>query len=309
MANKFNFNFLSKRLISLGLFAVVLVVGIVSYFANGVTLGTDFAGGIRIEFTVPENDIEKVRDLLVDGQEFQNSAFEQISVTTLRYSDGTEGYLLTAPTELSVGGSGDYLLTPLRSNYPSVVVLSSSYVGPSIGEDFALQSLRLLAIVAGLILVYVGFRFDLVYGVGSVSALVHDMTVLFVFTLLFKVPVDLTILAAFLTILGYSINDTIVIFDRIRENHELLPNEDFYKTVNKSINQSLKRTILTSVTTLFVAGAIFVWSGNALRNFGLLLIVGILSGTYSSIFVAAPVTYSLWKRTHEKPNKKVVKNN
>ncbi|MGL4677494.1 MAG: protein translocase subunit SecF [Brevinema sp.] len=287
---KFNIDFLSKRMIALILFAILSIVGVISFFNEGFILGTDFSGGIRIEFSVPEASIQEIRDLITE---------DQIAITTLAYKDGIQNFLLTAPAELGQDGSGDYLLDSVREQFKDVTVLSSDYIGPSIGNDFVLQALKLLAIVTALILVYVAFRFDFIYGVGAITALLHDMIILLIFTLLFKIPIDLTILAAFLTILGYSINDTIVIFDRIRENHDLLPNEDFAKIINKSINQSFQRTLLTSITTLFVAGSIYIWSGNILRNFGLLLAIGIISGTYSSIFVASPITYFLWNKKNK----------
>ncbi len=289
--NKVYFDFLGKRMIALIVFTVLLIAGIIAYTQHGFTLGTDFSGGIRIEFSAPTT-VQEARKLISE---------DQISITTLTKSDGTESFLLTAPAELGDSGSGDYLLDTIREKYntSNVVVLASEYVGPSVGDDFALQSLKLLGIVAGLILVYITFRFDFIYSVGATTALIHDMIVLLIFTVVLRIPIDLTILAAFLTILGYSINDTIVIFDRIRENHTALAQEDMYKVMNKSINQTLKRTLLTSITTLFVAGAIYIWAGNILQNFGLLLIIGIVSGTYSSIFVATPITYFLFNKTHK----------
>ena len=284
-------DFLSKRMIALIIFVVAIVAGGVIYFQSGFILGTDFAGGIRIEFAAPST-IKELRAFITNNQ---------ISLTTLKNSAGEETFLLTAPAELGQDGSGEYLLDPIREEYgtDTIVTLSSEYVGPSVGTDFAIQAIKLFAIVAGLILVYIAFRFDFLYGLGAITALFHDMIIMLVITIVLRIPVDLTTMAAFLTILGYSINDTIVIFDRVRENHEKLPNEDYYKTINKSIGQSFQRTILTSITTLFVAGAIYFWAGPTLKNFGLLLIVGILSGTYSSILVASPITYLAWKKTHK----------
>ncbi|MDK2817923.1 MAG: protein translocase subunit SecF [Spirochaetota bacterium] len=289
--NKLNFDFLGKRMIALIIFIVLSITGIISYLHNGLTLGTDFAGGIRIEFTAPST-VQEIRILIPDTQ---------ISITTLTQNNGVESFLITAPSEFEESGSGDHLLNPLRKKYKeaNIVVLSSEYIGPSVGNDFAKQALKLLSIVTALILVYVAFRFDFIYGMGAICALLHDMTILLIFTVILQIPINLTILAAFLTILGYSINDTIVIFDRIRENHTLLPQENFYNIINKSISQTLTRTVLTSTTTLFVAGSIYIWSGNILQNFGLLLIIGVITGTYSSIFVAPPISLFLFNKTHK----------
>jgi len=284
--------FLEKRIIALIIFIVILSIGIFTYIIKGFTLGTDFSGGIRIEFTAPTN-IQDIRSLINNNS---------LSIITLKNNTGQESFLLTAPVSLAQENSGDYLLDPLCEKFGSknIIILTSDFIGPSIGHNFIYQSLKLLGIVTLLILIYIAFRFDFLYGIGAVFALIHDMIIMLIFTLIFQIPIDLTVLAAFLTILGYSINDTIVIFDRVRENYELSPNEDFIHIINKSISQSFNRTILTSITTLFVASSIFIWAGNSLRSFGLLLIIGIISGTYSSIFVASPITYSVWKMQNKK---------
>ncbi|MGL4387809.1 MAG: protein translocase subunit SecF [Brevinema sp.] len=280
-------DFLKFRIIALSLFVVLAMSGLTIYFSKGISLGTDFSGGIRIEFTAP-SDVELLRNIINNNK---------IAITTFQKSDSNQSFLLTAPSELEQNGSGQYLLDPVIKKFGSknVTILSSEFIGPSVGNNFVKQSLRLLAIVAALILVYIAFRFDFIYGLGAVAALVHDMLILLIFTIILSIPVDLTVLAAFLTILGYSINDTIVIFDRVRENHNLTPNEDLLHVMNKSIRLSLTRTVLTSITTLFVAVSIYVWAGYTLQSFGLLLIIGIISGTYSSIFIASPITYVLWK--------------
>ncbi|MGL4562593.1 MAG: protein translocase subunit SecF [Brevinema sp.] len=280
-------DFLKYRIIALVLFVILTLSGLVMYVTKGIKLGTDFSGGIRIEFTAP-SDVESLRKMIDNNK---------IAITTFQKPDQQQSFLLTAPSELQKEGSGQYLLDPVvkQLGKDQVQILASEFIGPSVGDNFVKQSLRLLAIVVALILVYVAFRFDFMYGLGAIGALIHDMVILLIFTILLSIPVDLTILAAFLTILGYSINDTIVIFDRIRENHSITPNEDLSEIINKSIKLSLNRTILTSITTLFIAIAIFVWAGDTLRNFGLLLVIGIISGTYSSIFVASPITYELWK--------------
>lgn len=279
--------FLEKRMYTLIIFIIIFIIGIFAYFTKGFKLGTDFSGGIRIEFTAPAST-QDIRDTISNNN---------ISIISVRNSTGVESFLLTAPANLAKNNSGDYLLDTLRDKYgkEKILILTSDFVGPSIGADFTIQSLKLLGLVIFLILIYVAFRFDFLYGLGAVIALIHDMFLMAVCTLVLQIPIDLTVLAAFLTILGYSINDTIVIFDRVRENHLALPEEDFLFIIDKSITQSLRRTILTSITTLFVASSIFIWAGNSLKSFSLLLIIGIISGTYSSIFVASPITYLVWK--------------
>lgn len=279
----FPIDFIGKRKISLVIFLGFVLLGFLSYLIVGFTLGTDFSGGIRLEFTAPSN-IENIREIINN---------DQIAITTLYDINGKTSFLITAPYNLAKEGSGEYLLNPIKQalGQDNVIILSSNFVGPSVGTDFSVQAIKLLLIVTILMLIYIAFRFDFMYGIGAVSALIHDMIVMITCTILLRIPIDLTILAAFLTILGYSINDTIVIFDRVRENIIKYRNMDLQIVMNKSIHQTLKRTILTSLTTLFVAISIFIWSGNVLKDFGLLLIIGIVSGTYSSIFVASPITY------------------
>lgn len=281
-------NFIGYRYFSLFLFVGFIVLGIIGYTLNsGFVLGTDLAGGIRIEFTAPAT-VEELRDLLPDPS---------ISITTLKDANTGQSFLLTAPADLAQEGSGDYLLDAVKKSFDpdQIQILSSTFIGPSVGQDFSLQALKLISIVSLLILIYVAFRFDFIYGIGAIAASLHDILVILIVIVLFKIPVDLTVTAAILTILGYSINDTIVIFDRIRENHALLPEEDMAPIINQSISQCMVRTLLTSLTTLMVAVSIYIWAGSSLQNFGFLMIIGIISGVYSSIFVASPITYRVWK--------------
>lgn len=292
------FDFLAYRKLALFIALGFCALGIGIYFTNGgFTMGTDFSGGLRVEFTAEGADVGEVRTLITGNG---------VAITTLQI-EGVQSFLLTAPANAQGENATEAYLKPIRDKYgvEKVSILSSSFVGPSVGYDFTLQAIRLVGIVALLILIYVAFRFDYMYGMGAILSSLHDILVMAVVVLFFRIPVDLTILASFLTILGYSINDTIVIFDRIRENHEALPEEDLAPIINKSISQCMVRTILTSLTTLFVAISIYVWAGAALQNFGLMMIVGIVAGVYSSMFVASPITYLLWKAQHDKKHKKV----
>lgn len=289
-------NFIGYRYLSLFLFVGFVILGIIGYTLNGgFVLGTDLAGGIRIEFTAPAT-VEELRDLLPNPS---------ISITTLKDANTGQSFLLTAPADLAQEGSGDYLLDAVKKSFDTnkIQILSSTFIGPSVGQDFSLQALKLISIVSLLILIYVAFRFDFIYGIGAIAASLHDILVILMVIILFKIPVDLTVTAAILTILGYSINDTIVIFDRIRENHALLPEEDMAPIINQSIAQCMVRTLLTSLTTLMVAIAIYIWAGSSLRNFGFLMIIGVISGVYSSIFVASPTTYAVWEMKRNMQNK------
>lgn len=289
-------NFIGYRYISLFLFVGFVILGIIGYKLNGgFVLGTDLAGGIRIEFTAPAT-VEELRNLL------SNSS---ISITTLKDAHTGQSFLLTAPADLAQDGSGDYLLDVVKKSFDpdKIQILSSTFIGPSVGQDFSFQALKLIAIVSLLILIYVAFRFDFIYGIGAIAASLHDILVILIVIVLFRIPIDLTVTAAILTILGYSINDTIVIFDRIRENHTLLPEEDMAPVINQSIAQCMVRTLLTSLTTLMVAIAIYIWAGSSLQNFGFLMIIGIISGVYSSIFVASPTTYAVWEVKRNMQNK------
>ncbi|MGL5253452.1 MAG: protein translocase subunit SecF [Brevinema sp.] len=290
------FDFIGLRRLALVVATVLAVVATGCYISfKGFTLGTDFAGGLRVEFTAPAS-IEELRTIITGNA---------VSITTLQTGSMTS-FLLTAPATDQQDGAIEAYIQPLREKYGSeeVTIVSSSFVGPSVGYGFSLQALRLVSIVSLLILIYVAFRFNYIYGLGAIASSIHDILVMIAAVIIFRIPIDLTVMAAFLTILGYSINDTIVIFDRVRENHAFIPEEDLAPIINKSISQCMTRTILTSLTTLFVAVAIFIWAGASLRNFGLLMIIGIISGTYSSLFVAAPTTYFFWKLSRKKNEKK-----
>ena len=171
-------------------------------------------------------------------------------------------------------------------------------VGPKIGSE--LRTSMILAIFVALlgILLYISWRFEFVFAVGAIAALFHDVVItLGIFSVL-QLEITLAIIAAFLTIVGYSLNDTIVIFDRIRENLKVLRREKYDKIINTSINQSLSRTVVTSMTTMIVVVILFVFGGEVIHNFAFALIVGVIVGTYSSIFIASPIVVE-WEKRQE----------
>ena len=171
----------------------------------------------------------------------------------------------------------------------SIIVKQSDYVGPRFSQSIGYQSVSLTAFALALILIYIWLRFKLAYAVSAISALIHDVLIMIGIIGTFKIEVNTATIAALLTIIGYSLNDTIVIFDRIRENNDLLKEKDFFKVVNISITQSLSRTIITSLTTLLAVIAIFLFGTGVIRIFALNLMIGVIVGTYSSIFIASPI--------------------
>ncbi len=181
----------------------------------------------------------------------------------------------------------------------SVVIKSSEYVGPRFSQTLAQQSFSLTLLALGLILIYIWFRFQFGYAISAIVALTHDVLVMLVFIGATQLEVSTTTIAAVLTIIGYSLNDTIVIFDRIRENEGLLQGRDIEDIINTSITQSLSRTLITSLTTLLAVTALYTFGTGAIKDFALNLIVGIIVGTYSSVFVASPMLLG-WRRSREK---------
>jgi preprotein translocase subunit SecF len=176
-------------------------------------------------------------------------------------------------------------------------------VGPKIGKELQQDALFAIGLALMLILIYIGFRFDAYYALGSVAALLHDVLITLAIFSLLAYEINLSIIAAFLTIVGYSLNDTIVVFDRIRENIPKHLKKTLKEIVNFSINETMSRTIITSLTTMMVVIILFIWGGEVINLFAFALIVGVLIGTYSSIFVASPVMLYFESRSKGNPRK------
>ncbi len=186
----------------------------------------------------------------------------------------------------------DQILTVLREHTPEVELRRVDFVGPQVGEELSEQGGLAMLFALLMILAYVAFRFQWKFAVGSVVALAHDVTITLGYFSVFGLPFDLSVLAAVLAVIGYSLNDTIVIFDRIRENFLKIRKKPAAEVINVSVNQTLARTVMTGVTTLLVLVVLFLLGGETLRGFSVALIVGILVGTYSSVYVASSV--ALW---------------
>jgi preprotein translocase SecF subunit len=298
---KTNIDFLGKTNITTILSMFLIAAGIVSMVLNGgPKLSIDFKGGtlVAVNYTEPVN-IEKIRSelgsVLIDGQLFNFSNaeikyFGDESNIAVRISSMDE-----EPEQFSKNFSDK-----LASIFPELVpadknnfILSVEKVGPKVGAELSSDALMAILSALLLILIYVSVRFEFKYAVGAIAALVHDVSItLGVFSIL-GYEVSLAVIAAFLTIVGYSLNDTIVIFDRVRENVKTTKNAPMKNIINQSINESLSRTIITSLTTFFVVLILFLFGGEVIHTFSFAMIVGVIIGTYSSIFVASPVVIKM----------------
>ncbi len=287
LLGKTNIDFMAKRKIAMVFSILLIVISISSLLTRGLNFGLDFTGGTAVVVDFDKNiDLESIREVLKNNnfedavaQNFGSAKSVQIRLPAKSLNDSSDisNQLAKIILPLDAGakvGTGDYI---------------GSQVGDELVED---GSLAILYAIIG-ILLYVTIRFEWRFSIGSVVALVHDIIITTgVFSLL-QIEFDLTILAALLAVIGYSLNDTIVVFDRVRENFRTLRKKTPEQVFNTSINQTISRTIITSLTTLLVLAALFFLGGKMIHGFAFALIVGVAIGTYSSIFVASTATLSL----------------
>ena len=284
---EFDFDFMSKRRIALGLSLVLLSVSIGSFFVQGMNLGLDFTGGSLVEIGFEsEIETEMVRDHLVDAG-FENG--------TVQYFGSNRDLLIRVPPTIGQEGAqlSDQIYSSISERFPGASLRQASFVGPAVGDELAEDGgLALLAALI-VVMIYILFRFTKLFSIGAVTALAHDVVIVLGVFSFFQWTFDLTVLAALLAVIGYSLNDTIVVSDRIRENFRRLARRSALDTVNKSLNQTLGRTLVTSLTTLFVLVSLLIFGGEVIRGFASALTIGVVIGTYSSIYVAASVLLGL----------------
>ncbi|MCH7851444.1 MAG: protein translocase subunit SecF [Candidatus Marinimicrobia bacterium] len=288
-----NIDFLGKRKIAGIISFSMILMGLVSLvLKGGPLLGIDFTGGTlaQLQFAVPTN-VAEIRLVLLE---------KGFSRPTIQRFGSDNEMLIRMPAEETVQFS-DRLKSALTDYEFTIRRLET--VGPKIGEELKGKALWSVFYALLGILLYITIRFDRYYALGAVAALAHDVLItLGIFSLL-NLEIDLAILAAFLTIVGYSLNDTIVVFDRIRENAKTQRRAEFYATVNRSVNQTLGRTVITSLTTLMVVTTLFLIGGEVIKYFAFAMIVGVIVGTYSSIYVASPLMAALESRAQERSGK------
>ena len=288
-------DWLKYRWYFIGISIAVLLAGAFDVARKGgLQYGIDFSEG-TIVYAKFENtpEIEVLRDKLqVNGvneaiiQRYDRDSLNMVMVRIERISEDN----------VALDASANAILRVLSEDYPNNKLVDSSteIVGPIVGEELRrkARNATLFALVA--MLLYIGFRFEFIYGLGATLAVIHDVALTLSLVSIFNFEITLYLIAAFLTLVGYSVNDTIVIFDRVRENRKLVRRSTLVDIINLSINQTLRRTLLTSGLTLFVVMALYVMGGAVLRGFSFVLVAGVIIGTYSSIAIASPVV--LWWR-------------
>jgi len=277
-----NFDFLGKRQLALGVSALLILMSLGSLIFQGLKLGLDFTGGTLVEVGYPQPvDLARVRRLLAD------KGFKEAAV---QHFGSAREILIRLPAEpqLSSADLSNRIMAVLRSETGEGVRLRRvEFVGPQVGEELTEKGgLAMLFALFG-ILVYVAWRFEYRFALGAIAALVHDVIVTLGFFSLTRLEFDLTVLAAILAVIGYSLNDTIVVYDRIRENFRRMRRGGPLEIINTSINQTLSRTLITSLTTLLVLLALAFLGGEIIRNFAIALTLGVVVGTYSSIYIAS----------------------
>ena len=281
-------DFMAKRKLAMVLSMVMVIIALASLGTRGLNFGIDFTGGTLVELAYQSPvELSQVREVLGKGG-FDDAVVQHF---------GTPKDILVrigireGVSQNEIGGKVLKILQAASSE--PVERRRNEYVGPQVGEELTEQGgLAMLYALIG-ILIYVALRFEYRFSVGSVAALVHDVMITLGIFSIFQFEFDLPVLAALLAVIGYSLNDTIVVFDRIRENFRRMRKGTPVEIMNVSINQTLSRTLVTSLTTLLVLGALFILGGEIIHGFAQALIIGVVIGTYSSIYVASTVTLKL----------------
>jgi preprotein translocase subunit SecF len=290
-----HYNFLRWRWPALGLSWAIVLAGLAVIMTRGIPLGVEFAGGTVVVTQFEQQvSVEQVRGAMQRSfpgvetvvQEYGNAGDRQVMVRVPIVGDESDGSLSKAREQITAalqqGGVGNF------------TIIGSEIVGPVVGEELTRKGIWATVLSLVGILIYIGVRFQISFGVGAIVATIHDLLVTLAFLAFFQYDLSLNVIAAILTITGYSTNDTIVIFDRVRENARAMRRDGLDDIINKSINQTLGRTLITGGTALMSALALFLFGGEVLRGFAFTMVVGIITGTYSTVFIAAAIV-SFWR--------------
>jgi len=296
-----NYDFIRWRWHAITLSLVIVLAGVALMFMRGLPLGIDFSGGtsLVVRFSQPVT-LDKVRDAMgpLGGeavvQQFGDASENRLLIRLPQQEGAEEGTALEQ-------GSQRAEQALKSAGLPSFEVDSREIVGPVIGADLQRRGIYAVLTSLAAITIYIGFRFRFSFGVGAIVATLHDVLVTLAFLMFFKYDISLNVVAAILTITGYSVNDTIVIFDRVRENLRSRRKDPLSQVVNQSVNQTLGRTIITAGTTFLSVLALYLFGGEALRGFAFTMLVGVISGTYSTVFIASAIAIILSQQKGGKP--------
>jgi preprotein translocase subunit SecF len=273
-----NFDFMGKRKIAAVFSLLLVVISLGSLAVKGLVLGLDFTGGTLVE--VEYAQAPKIDDV---RQQLFEAGYDKLTVQNF----GAETSVLVRLSQGFSDKVGEEVLTALQAGGASVSLKRAEYVGAQVGEELREQGGLGLLFALGVVMLYVAMRFQLKFSVGAVIALAHDVIITLGVFSLFSLDFDLTVLAALLAVIGYSLNDTIIVFDRVRENFRKMRKGTSEEIINESLNQTLSRTLMTSATTMLVLVALFIFGGDMIHGFAVALLLGIFVGTYSSIYVAS----------------------
>ena len=284
--HKSNFNFLSKKKFAIIVSSILIIFSILSFSMKGLNFGIDFSSGYIVQLKFEKDlNISNVRN-----------AFEKngVSDSIIQYFGSNNEIIIKFKEDSSFSKDtvNNFLTKSLSEDY-NFDILKLEFVGSQIGAELREKGEWAMLVALLCILLYIGLRFEFLFGIGAIIALIHDVIItLGIFSIL-QLEFNLSVLSAVLAVIGYSLNDTIVVYDRIRENSRTVRNDSFIDVLNSSVNQTLSRTVITSLTTLFVLLSLYILGGAAVENFALAMIIGILIGTYSSIYIASTSLYYL----------------
>jgi preprotein translocase SecF subunit len=275
-----------------GVSILIMILGLVMTLTSGINLGIDFTGGTMMQFNIGKDfTVQEIREI--------TSKFN-LDADILHVGDEKQEVLIKTKKDLSNEERME-IFSAFQEKYDLIDTdfRQTQQFGPSIGDEIRNKALISILIASIGMLLYITFRFEFRFGVAAITALIHDVLIVLSVYAIFKVPINSSFIAAILTIVGYSINDTIVVFDRLRENVKYMKKESYFQVADKSIKQTLTRSINTSLTTLLVIGSLYVLGVESIKEFALPLLAGVLTGTYSSIFIASPV-WALWRTVNAK---------
>jgi preprotein translocase subunit SecF len=292
-----NYDFVRWRWHALALSALVIIVGIVTLSTKGLTWGVEFEGGTIVIVQFEQSvDVQQVRTALEEAMPGTGR-----NATIQRYGDPAARQMMIRVPDVgseqgaALGETADAVNGALRqANLGAFTEIGREVVGPIVGAELTRRGILATVLALGGILAYIAVRFRLSFAVGAIAATVHDLLVALTFLALLEYEISLNVIAAILTITGYSVNDTIVVFDRVRENMRSMRRDSLSHIVNVAVNQTLARTVITAGTTLLAVLALFLFGGEVLRGFSFTMLIGIITGTYSTVFIASAVAI-LWQ--------------